>query len=101
VNILKQSGFGVVPPAGTYFVMTDLAAWAPASDIEFCRYLTTEIGVAAIPPTVFYAQPESAPIMARFCFAKALTTLEAAATRLARLPQQTAQPTSYGRAPLP
>ncbi len=89
VDVLQASGFGVIPPAGTYFVMADINPWAPASDVDFCRYLTTEIGVAAIPPSAFYDQPETAPMMARFCFAKELATLEAAARRLELLPQRT------------
>jgi aspartate/methionine/tyrosine aminotransferase len=92
VDILTRSGFGVTAPAGTYFVMTDITPWAPSSDVEFCRFLTTEIGVAAIPPSAFYADPRTAPMMARFCFAKDLTTLEAAASRLQRLQQRSAQP---------
>ena len=30
-------------------------------DVAFCRYLTTEIGVAAIPPSAFYADPKRPP----------------------------------------
>ncbi len=90
VDVLRSSGFGVTAPAGTYFVMADIGGWAPASDVEFCRYLTTEIGVAAIPPSVFYDQPRTAPPMARFCFAKQLATLEAAARRLELLPRRIA-----------
>ncbi len=85
VDILQAHGFGVVPPAGTYFIMADIRPWQPASDVEFCRYLTTEIGVAAIPPSAFYEQPATAPLMARFCFAKELATLQTAAQRLALL----------------
>ncbi|HEX2660300.1 MAG TPA: aminotransferase, partial [Polyangia bacterium] len=47
--------------------------------------LVTEIGVAAIPTSVFYAEPATAPPLARFCFAKRDATLDAAAERLARL----------------
>jgi aspartate/methionine/tyrosine aminotransferase len=54
-------------------------------DVSFCRYLTTEIGVAAIPPSAFYADPARAPLLARFCFAKREETLRAAADRLRRL----------------
>lgn len=88
IDILNTNGFGIVPPAGTYFIMADITPWAPASDVEFCRYLTTDIGVAAIPPSAFYEQPTTAPLMARFCFAKALATLQAAAQRLALLPSR-------------
>jgi aspartate/methionine/tyrosine aminotransferase len=85
VDVLREVGFGVTPPAGTYFVMADIGSWSPSSDINFCRYLTTQIGVAAIPPSVFYNEPATAPLMARFCFAKEQSTLHAAARRLAQL----------------
>jgi len=84
VEILQKTGFGVVAPAGTYFVMADIQDWGFATDVDFCRFLTTEVGVAAIPPSAFYVQPDTAPLMARFCFAKELATLRAAAERLVR-----------------
>jgi aspartate/methionine/tyrosine aminotransferase len=85
VSVLRDVGFAVAPPAGTYFVMADLRGWGFATDVEFCRHLTTTIGVAAIPPSAFYVEPSSAPLMARFCFAKEIATLQAAAERLAKL----------------
>jgi aspartate/methionine/tyrosine aminotransferase len=81
-QIFSDVGLGVVAPAGTYFVMVDIRPWGFTDDVAFCRYLTTEVGVAAIPPSAFYAQPQTAPPMARFCFAKKLSTLHAAAERL-------------------
>jgi aspartate/methionine/tyrosine aminotransferase len=79
---LRESRLDPLPVDGTYFVMADIGAWGFESDVAFCRHLTTEVGVAAIPPSVFYEQPATAPRLARFCFAKALTTLHAAAERL-------------------
>lgn len=84
VEILREAGMAVVPPEGTYFVMADVGEWGFADDVAFCRYLTTEVGVAAIPPSAFYADAASAPPMARFCFAKERATLQAAAERLKR-----------------
>lgn len=85
LDVLHDAGFAVAPPAGTYFVMVDLQGWGFATDVEFCRHLTTEIGVAAIPPSAFYVEPATAPLMARFCFAKEIATLQAAAERLQKL----------------
>ena len=50
----------------------------------FCRWLTTEIGVAAIPLSAFYGDGFEQRIV-RFCFAKKDETLDAALERLARL----------------
>ena len=82
VGMLRDAGLTVAPPEGTYFVMAGIEALPFATDVEFCRFLTTQVGVAAIPPSVFYADPRTAPPMARFCFAKGIDTLTAAAERL-------------------
>jgi aspartate/methionine/tyrosine aminotransferase len=88
VDILRAAGFAVAPPAGTYFVMAGIGSWGFTTDVAFCRHLTTEVGVAAIPPSAFYSQPASAPLMARFCFAKEIDTLQAAAERLQQVSAQ-------------
>lgn len=82
LDVLRRCGMEVVPPEGTYFVMAGIKSWGFADDVSFCRHLTTEVGVAAIPPSVFYGNQAHAPLMARFCFAKAMSTLETAAERL-------------------
>ncbi len=43
---------------GTYFLLIDYSAVSTLNDIEFCRWLT-EVGVAAIPLSVFCAAPHS------------------------------------------
>ena len=53
-------------------------------EADFCRWLTTEIGVAAIPLSAFYADGFEQRI-ARFCFAKKDETLALAIERLAAL----------------
>jgi len=53
--------------------------------VAFCRHLCTEVGVAAIPTSVFYSDAKGAPPFARFCFAKRDETIDAAAARLKKL----------------
>ncbi len=81
-GVLSDCGLGVITPEGTYFVMTDLRPLGWDDDVAFCRHLTTEVGVAAIPPTAFYANPDAGRHLARWAFCKSLDTLERAATRL-------------------
>ena len=60
----------------------------PVSDLpdaEFCRWLTIEKGVAAIPLSPFYETPPVGQRLARLCFAKEAATLDAAIERLGRL----------------
>jgi len=81
---LEDSGFRVYVPEGTYFVVADFQAWGFDHDVDFCRYLTKEVGVAAIPPSFFYSDSHThlARTLARFCFCKTDETLEEAAQRL-------------------
>jgi methionine aminotransferase len=73
-----------LPSSGTYFQLADYSAVSEMPDIEFARWLTREIGVAAIPVSVFSATPADERVV-RFCFAKNDATLDAAGGRLARL----------------
>jgi aspartate/methionine/tyrosine aminotransferase len=84
-QILERAGLPTLPVEGSYFISADISALGFADDQAFCRFLTTDLGVAAIPTSAFYADPASAPAFARFCFAKKHATLEAAGERLQRL----------------
>jgi len=86
-NALRESGLKVSLPQGTYFIMADFTPLSHTDDVEFCRWLTTEIGVAAIPPTAFYSDEHKhiGRSWARFAFCKQMETLEKAAERLKRL----------------
>lgn len=82
---LTSAGLPPLPVQGSYFLLADVQGMGFPDDVSFCRYLTVEVGVAAIPPSAFYADPARAPLLARFCFAKKEETLLAAAERLQRL----------------
>ena len=82
---LAGGGLTTLPIGGSYFLMAEIGDRGFADDVAFCRWLTSEIGVAAVPPSAFYLDPARAPGLARFCFAKRDETLAAAAERLARL----------------
>jgi aspartate/methionine/tyrosine aminotransferase len=85
VRMLEDIGLRPLRIGGAYFLVADVRPLGFADDATFCRHLVTEIGVAAIPTSAFYAEPAAAPPLARFCFAKKDETLAAAADRLARL----------------
>jgi N-succinyldiaminopimelate aminotransferase len=89
-NVLREAGLEVSTPAGTYFIMAGIEPLGFNDDAAFCRYLTAEVGVAAIPPSVFYSD-EHKPLgkgYARFAFCKTMDTLERAAERLGKLRQR-------------
>ena len=82
---LRAAGLQPIIPRGTYFMMVDISDLDFSDDVAFCRYLTTQIGVAAIPPSAFYHDPADGSELARFAFCKSQSTLEAAAERLQKL----------------
>lgn len=82
---LASAGLPPITPRGTYFIMVDIGGLDFADDVAFCRYLTAEVGVAAIPPSAFYTTPRGGETVARFAFCKTDDALEEAAGRLQRL----------------
>lgn len=74
-----------LPVPGGYFQLVDYAQVSDLDDAAFCRWLTVEKGVAAIPLSPFYESPPAGQRLARLCFAKNEATLDAAIERLARL----------------
>ena len=84
IDALSQSRLKLLPCEGTYFLLADYSAISEWDDVSFCRWLTTEIGVAAIPLSVFCAAPFPHKLI-RLCFAKQESTLLAAAERLCQL----------------
>lgn len=80
---LAGTGLKLLPCEGTYFQTVDYGAVSDLPELDFARWLTTEIGVAAIPLSVFYQRPQQRRHV-RFCFAKRDETLAEAAQRLQR-----------------
>ncbi len=83
-QLLSDSALKLLPCQGTYFQLVDFSAVSTLDDVRFCDWLTTEVGVAAIPLSVFSRQEQDSRII-RFCFAKQQHTLEQAAARLQAL----------------
>lgn len=107
MDALSSAGLTPVRPDGGFFIIADtskvqvpeayLKETTPASgpvmsrDWALCRYLTKEIGVAAIPPSAFF-EPEDkhlAANIARFAFCKEDVSLHEAAKRLLKLKEVT------------
>jgi methionine aminotransferase len=85
---LAQTKFELLPSEGSYFQCVRIAKLGvPEKDLseaDFCKWLTSEIGVAAIPLSAFYADGFDQRVV-RFCYAKKDETLKLALGRLARL----------------
>jgi methionine aminotransferase len=81
---LAATPLKLLPCEGTYFQTVDYRAVSDLPEQDFAKWLTTEIGVAAIPLAGFYQRPQERRHV-RFCFAKREETLALAAQRLGRL----------------
>ncbi len=79
---LREAGFTVFDTAGTYFVVTDVTPLGYTDGAEFCWNLPERAGVAAVPVSVFCADPELGRSLVRFAFCKKDEVLTEAVSRL-------------------
>jgi len=85
---LRDVGFDVTVPEGTYFVTTDITALGWADGTTFCRALPARAGVVAIPLEGFYeptrpAEDRPGRHLVRWAFCKRPEVLREALGRLA------------------
>jgi len=78
---LAKTRFKLLPCEGTYFQCVDTSGINDLSEVNFCQWLTTEVGVAAIPLSAFYGNGFDQQVV-RFCFAKKTETLTQALKKL-------------------
>jgi len=79
---LREAGFTVFDTAGTYFVVTDVTPLGYTDGAEFCWSLPERAGVAAVPVSVFCADPQLGRSLVRFAFCKRDEVLKEAVSRL-------------------
>jgi methionine aminotransferase len=84
LNGLAKTKFKLLHSQGTYFQCVDISEVSDLTESDFCKWLTAEIGVAAIPLSAFYGNGFDQRVV-RFCFAKKDETLLAALSRLQTL----------------
>ena len=85
LETLTAAGLRCFVPRGAYYVMTDISTLPFSDDLSFVRYLTEEIGVAAVPGSSFFAHAGRGSKQVRFCFCKKYETLEMARRQLLKL----------------
>lgn len=81
---LRDVGFQVYVPEGTYYVLVDITSLGFSDDLDFCRMLPEKAGVAAIPCSYFWEDRRCGSELVRFCFCKKDETLEEGIRRLRR-----------------
>jgi aspartate/methionine/tyrosine aminotransferase len=101
LKILTVAGFTVFKPRGAYYIMTDISRLGfngarrsnsekNTNDVAFAKFLVEKVGVAVVPGSSFYGNPNDGSSQVRFTFCKKESTLAAAEERLARLPEHLA-----------
>jgi len=100
MSTLEQSGLNPILPQGSFFILTNIQNFAlspgkgaepestltnlflDSKDWNFCRWLTVEVGVTAIPCSAFYSGDKKPVNTVRFAFCKTDEELEKARERL-------------------
>jgi len=82
---LEGAGLKSVLPQGAYYMMSEISAFGYSNDVDFVRFLIEQIGVAAVPGSSFFFNPEDGRRFIRFCFCKKDETLRRAVERLGKL----------------
>jgi aminotransferase len=94
---LISVGFRCNPPAGAYYILTDFSELSDAPDDDFSRWLTAEIGVAPVPGSSFFSDPDDGRTLVRFAFCKTEDMLSEAVERLAAVATSGRLPAAGGQ----
>ena len=79
---LAALGFAVLPCAGTYFITAEASRLGlGGDDLELCKRMVVEAGVAVVPISAFYASDPPEGVL-RFCFCKRDEVLDEGVARL-------------------
>ncbi len=82
LKALLDTGFTCSTPQGAYYIMAGFEALSSLSDTDFARYLVKDAGIAVVPGSSFFHEPERGSRYIRFCFCKRDSTLQSAGERL-------------------
>lgn len=84
-DALASSKLKALTSQGSYFQLYNYAGLSDLPDTEFAQLLTIKHGVATIPISVFYSDPDPKQRIVRLCFGKTEQTMQQAAERLCAL----------------
>ena len=85
VETLREIGLTPYVPQGSYYLLAEFEAGRWAGATEATEAILREVGVATVPGSAFYRNPAAGERQLRFCYAKQMTDLVEACTRLKRL----------------
>jgi aminotransferase len=84
-DALICAGFSCRPPDGSYYILADFSNISDTPDDDFAVWMTREVGIAPVPGSSFYHEPERGRRQVRFAFCKTIATLEEAAERIQQI----------------
>ncbi len=88
-DLLQETGFKPYKPEGAYYIIADIASMMRQmgvhDDFSFSRKLIELTGVATVPGSSFYSDPQKGKTQVRFCFCKKWETLHAVDRALHKL----------------
>ena len=85
LSILDECGISYCKPYGAYYIFTDISRFGFSTDWDFAKHLVETVGVAVVPGSSFFVNPEDGYKYVRFCFSKRPETLETARGKLQKL----------------
>ncbi|HTY64645.1 MAG TPA: aminotransferase class I/II-fold pyridoxal phosphate-dependent enzyme [Acidobacteriota bacterium] len=85
LQALRDTGFRCTTPQGAYYIMADFRGLSLLNDRDFTHYLVRDIGIAVVPGSSFFHEPERGSQYVRLCFCKRDSTLRSAAERLQKM----------------
>ena len=92
---LIDAGFRCSPPAGAYYILADFSDLSDRDDDDYARWLARGgnspgdgPGVASVPGSSFFKDPNGGRTLVRFAFCKKIDTLRDAAARLREIARE-------------
>ena len=78
----RAAGMEPFVPQGSYYMLADVSRLGMKDDYDAARILLEQAGIAVIPGSSFYANPEDGRMQIRLCYAKKMPDLQEACRRL-------------------
>jgi len=92
MKMLGDAGLNPMLPKGAYYIICDISSWGYPNDVEFAKFMVKDVGVATVPGSSFYSNPQAGKDLIRFTFCKREETLRAAEERLKKLQKRVSVP---------
>lgn len=88
-NALKKTALKPFNPDGAYYIMTNCQDYMKQYNLnnsyELALHIIKNVGIATVPGSSFYSDPNNGQYQTRFCFCKKEKTLQAAIAKLETL----------------